>query len=212
VTVEPRQALPLTIEGAAALERCMAGGGVALFPSDTVYGLATTPTSEEGIRRIYELKRRPREMPSALMFFAVEAVLVALPELGPWTREALTRVLPGPLMLVLPNPSQRYPLAGGPRPDRIGVRVPALDGALAPLREVRHPVLQSSANLHGGPDPRRVEDVSVEIRAGVDLALDGGELPGVASTIVDLSDYERDGRYTVLREGALPAAELARLL
>jgi L-threonylcarbamoyladenylate synthase len=65
-------------------------------------------------------------------------------------------------------------------------------------------VLQSSANLSGGPDARRVEDVDERVRAGVDLVLDGGELPGTASTVIDLTGYHVDGRYAVVREGALP--------
>jgi L-threonylcarbamoyladenylate synthase len=71
--------------------------------------------------------------------------------------------------------------------------------------------LQTSANVNGGPDPRRLADVPDSIREGADLVLDGGELPGVPSTVVDLSRYEA-GEWTVLREGALPLAELERLL
>jgi L-threonylcarbamoyladenylate synthase len=196
---------------ARAFEDCIARGGVALFPSDTVYGLAADPGSEAGVRRLYELKRRPA-MPSAVMFFALEPALAALSELGPRTRAALERLLPGPVTLLVPNPARLYPLAGGADADRLGVRVPALQGALEPLRSVRVPVLQSSANLHGGADPRRLEDVPSELRAGVDLELDGGELPGTASTVVDLAHYEPEGSYEVVREGALARADLSRLL
>jgi len=196
---------------ARAFERCVTGGGVALFPSDTVYGLATDADSESGMRRIYELKRRP-PMPSAVMFFALWPALEALPHLGPRTRTALERLLPGPVTVLLPIPTRLFPLAGGSENERLGVRVPALHGDLEPLSAVRVPVLQSSANLHGGADPRRLDDVPDELRAGVDLELDGGELPGIASTVVDLSDYEHDATYEVLREGALAGADLQRLL
>ncbi len=74
------------------------------------------------------------------------------------------------------------------------------------------PVLQSSANPSGGPDARRLEDVEERIRRGVDLQLDGGELPGTPSTVVDLTGYEEDRSYEVLREGAVSAADLARRL
>jgi L-threonylcarbamoyladenylate synthase len=114
--------------------------------------------------------------------------------------------------LVLPNPRRRYPLACGPSPERLGVRVPALTGALEPLAAARWPVLQSSANPSGGADPRRLADVHPSIRAGVDMQLDGGELPGTPSTVVDLSTYEDSGDYAVLREGAVPATEIAALL
>jgi L-threonylcarbamoyladenylate synthase len=196
---------------ARAFEECVAGGGVALFPSDTVYGLATDPDSESGVRRLYELKRRPA-MPSAVMFFALEPALAALAELGPRTLAVLERLLPGPVTLLVPNPTRLFPLACDADRGSLGVRVPALHGRLEPLRAVRVPVLQSSANLHGGVDPRRLEDVPGEIRAGVDLELDGGELPGTASTVVDLAGYEQDGSYEVLREGALSRADVLRSL
>jgi L-threonylcarbamoyladenylate synthase len=113
---------------------------------------------------------------------------------------------------VLPNPARRYPLACGPTPDRIGVRVPSLSGALEPLSAARWPVLQSSANLSGGADPRRLGDVDPSIRAQVDMQLDGGELPGTPSSVVDLVAYEETGDYRVLREGAVAAVEIAAAL
>jgi L-threonylcarbamoyladenylate synthase len=197
---------------ASTFDGTLADGGVVVFPADTVYGLAADPESPAAVRRLCDLKRRDPAQPSAVMFFALPFALRASPDLGPRTRAAFERLLPGPLTLVVANPAGRYPLACGPDPSRLGVRVPALDGALAPLTAVTRPVLQSSANVHGGPDPRRLADVPEEIRDGADLVLDGGELPGVASTVVDLSRYDGDGGYTVLREGAVSAAELAQIL
>ena len=192
--------------------RCIAVGGVALFPSDTVYGLATEPDSEEGVRRLYALKGRPADRPAAVMFFDLEIALAALPELGARTRAAVTGLLPGPATLLLANPAHRYPLACGPEPGRRGLRVPALPGPLAPLRAVRWPVLQSSANRSGGEDARRIADVDASIRKGVDMVLDAGELPGVSSTVVDLSGFEAGGEYEILRAGAMSAADVAAAL
>ncbi|MFL5869072.1 MAG: L-threonylcarbamoyladenylate synthase, partial [Thermoleophilaceae bacterium] len=138
--------------------------------------------------------------------------LAALPELGGRTRDAVERLLPGPFTLLVPNPAQRFPLACVPEPGRLGLRVPKLAGELAPLAGMSWPVLQSSANPSGGADARRLEDVDERIRGGVDLQLDGGELPGTPSTVVDLTAYEKDGGYEVVREGAVAAAELADLL
>ena len=174
----------------AAFERCVSVGGVALFPADTVYGLATDPDSSEGVRRLYALKGRLPDRPAAVMFFGLEQALEALAGLGPATAAAVERLLPGAVTLVLPNPARRFPLACGPEPERLGLRVPALTGALAPLTAAARPVLQSSANRSGAADVRRIADVEQEIRAGVDLILDGGELPGTASTVVDLGAYE----------------------
>jgi L-threonylcarbamoyladenylate synthase len=202
----------VTPEDVVAFERRVAAGGVALFPADTVYGLAADPDSPAAVERLYALKGRTPERPAAVMFFSLDGALRALPELGPRTRAAVERVLPGAVTLVLPNPARRHPLACGPAPERIGVRVPDLNGALEPLRAVTRPVLQSSANPSGGPDPRRLADVDPRLRAGVDVALDAGELPGTPSTVLDLTRYEAGGGYEVLREGAVDRAELDALL
>ena len=191
-------------------ERCISVGGVALFPADTVYALGTEPDSREGVDRLYRLKGRVPHKPAAVMFFDLELALTALPELGPRTREAVERLLPGALTLLLPNPARRFPLACGPAPDRLGVRVPLLEGELAPLSAVSWPVLQSSANRSGGPDAARLADVDEELRAGVDLILDGGELPGTPSTVLDLTSYEQDGSWKVAREGAVPLEAVLR--
>jgi L-threonylcarbamoyladenylate synthase len=195
-----------------AFERCMAVGGVALFPADTVYGLATEPDSAEGVRRLYAIKGRRPDRPAAVMFFRVELALAALPKLEPHTRAALEALLPGGVTLIVPNPSRRFPLACADRPEVLGVRVPALDGALAPLAAVSWPVLQSSANRTGAPDARRVEDVDPAVRAGVDLVLDAGELPGTPSTVVDLTSFEGDRSFEVLREGAVPRDRVEAVL
>jgi L-threonylcarbamoyladenylate synthase len=202
----------VTAEEVATFERCISVGGVALFPADTVYGLAVEPDSREGVERLYRLKGRDPGQPAAVMFFRLELALAALPELGGRTREALERLLPGGVTLLLPNPQRRFPLACGPEPERLGLRVPDLRGELAPLAEARWPVLQSSANRSGGGAERRLDAVDEDIRRGVDLELDGGVLPGTASTVVDLTGYEETGAYEVVREGAVPAEVVARLL
>jgi L-threonylcarbamoyladenylate synthase len=186
-------------------ERCIRVGGVALFPADTVYGLATEPDSREGVERLYRLKGRRRDRPAAVMFFHAELALEVLPELPQSTREATERLLPGAVTLLLPNKRHRFPLACEPNKDVLGLRVPKLTQALAPLHNMRWPVLQSSANRSGEADPRRIEDVDERIRAGVDLILDGGELPGTPSTVVDLTGYHEQGRFEIVREGAVPA-------
>jgi L-threonylcarbamoyladenylate synthase len=106
----------------------------------------------------------------------------------------------------------RFPLACGPDPGRLGLRVPSLDAELAPLSQMRWPVLQSSANRSGNPDVRRLADVEPAVANGVDLVLDGGELPGTASTVVDLTSYEDSGDFTVVRHGAVSAEQVAAAL
>jgi L-threonylcarbamoyladenylate synthase len=202
----------LTAADVRTFERCIAVGGIAVFPADTVYGLACEPDTKDAVQRLYLLKRRRPDKPAAIMFFALDLALAALPELGSRTVAALEAVLPGAVTVLLPNPAARFPLACGPQPDVLGLRVPAWPPALAALADVRWPVLQSSANAAGGPDARRLEDVPEDIRTHADLVLDGGELPGSPSTVVDLRSYERDGEWSVAREGAMSVTELSARL
>jgi L-threonylcarbamoyladenylate synthase len=202
----------VTAAQAETFARCMAVGGVAVFPADTVYGLACEPDTPEAVRRLYGLKGRRPDKPAAVMFFSLDLALEALPELGPRTRGALSRLLPGGVTALLPNPLGRFPLACGPDPGTLGLRVPALTDALAPLAGVRWPVLQSSANFAGGPDARTLEAVPAPIRAEADMVLDGGVLAGTPSSVVDLRRWEDAGEWAVLREGAVPAARIGESL
>jgi len=202
----------VTPEDVERFERCIADGGVALFPADTVYGLAADPGSQAAVDRLYALKARAPARPAAVMFFDRDRALAELGALGPRTRAALERLLPGAVTVVLPNRDGLYPPACGAQPDRLGVRVPRLAGGLAPLAAMPRPVLQSSANPSGGADPRELGEVDTSIRGRVDLELDGNRLPGVPSTVVDLTGYEEDGAFSVLRWGAVPRAEIAERL
>jgi L-threonylcarbamoyladenylate synthase len=201
----PARSIPAGADGAvAAFERVVAAGGVAVFPADTVYGLACDPGSAAAVDRIYALKGRPPAKPAAVMCFGAAP---ALPGLGPRTRAAIAALTPGGVTLLLPNPERRWPLACGPDPGTLGLRV--IGG---PLAAMPLPVLQSSANLAGGPDARRLADVPAAIRDGADLVLDGGTLPGTPSTVIDLRAYESEGAWTVLREGAMAVDAVATVL
>jgi L-threonylcarbamoyladenylate synthase len=202
----------VTGEEAEALERCLRAGGVAVLPTDTVYGLACDAGAEAAVRRLYRLKGRAPRKPAAVMFFDRDRALGSLPELGPRVRAALEALLPGPVTALLANPAGRFPLACADDPHTLGLRVPRLAGGLTALAAVTTAVLQSSANLAGGPDPRRVDAVPQEVRRGADLVLDGGELPGTPSTVLDLRALERDGSWGIVREGAAPRAALERAL
>jgi L-threonylcarbamoyladenylate synthase len=198
----------LTSADAETFGRCIAVGGVAVFPADTVYGLACEPDTREAVERLYALKGRRPDKPAAVMFFDPELAFAALPELEPRTRSLLERLLPGGITALLPNPLRRYPLACGPDPHTLGLRVPALPAGIEALAGMRWPVMQSSANRAGGVDAQLLEEVPEEIREGADLVLDGGALEGTPSTVVDLRRFELDGMWAVLRQGAVPEREI----
>jgi L-threonylcarbamoyladenylate synthase len=190
-----------------ALERCIAAGGVAAFPADGLYGLACDPLDAAAIERIHRIKGRDDGKPSAILYFSPPAMRELVESLGPRTRAAAGALLPGPVTLVVANPQRRYPLACREDAERLGVRL--IGG---PLAGAMCPIFQTSANLSGGPAPARFDEIEDEIIAGVDLAIDGGELTGLPSTVVDLTTLDGSGEWSVLRDGGLDRAELAERL
>ena len=174
-----------------------------VLPTDTVYGLCADPYREDPAREIYRMKQRPADQPIALLAKDIEFLLELVPELRGRSATMAHALLPGPYTLVLPNPGKRYGWLTGSSPETLGVRVPELTGAAAEVLDFVGALAATSANLHGGPEARRLEDVPVEIRAGAAAVVDGGELPGTPSTVLDLTGAEPK----VLREGAVPAAE-----
>lgn len=191
-----------------ALDRTIGAGGVAVFPADTLYGLACDPLDPAAVARVHALKGRDDGKPSAVLYFAPLAMRELVASLGPRTLDAVGALLPGPVTLVVANPERRYPLACREDPERLGVRLitdPPLGGLMRPL-------FQTSANRSGAAAPVSFDQVPAEILAGADLAVDGGELGGVPSTVVDVTAIESGGGWKLLREGALPADEVAQAL
>jgi L-threonylcarbamoyladenylate synthase len=154
-------------------------GQAVILPTDTVYGLCALPEHEDVL---YELKGRDRSKPVALVAADIDALLAAVPGLD---RAMLERYLPGAYTLVF---------------ESAGVRVPNLPPVAAEVVREVGVVAATSANLSGGPDPRRVEDVPEEIRVAVGAIVDAGELPGTPSTVIDL----RGAKPVILRQGAGP--------
>jgi L-threonylcarbamoyladenylate synthase len=184
------------------IEDALRAGQPVVLPFDTVYGLAAEPHHEESTRRLYELKGRLATQPTALVAASVDRLIELLPELEP------TAILPGPFTFVVPNPAGRFRWLTGTNLEALGVRVPDLSGPTKEILDRVGAVVATSANRPGEPDPRRLADVPAEIRTGAAATLDGGELPGTPSTVVDVTGPEP----RVLREGAVPAAEILRRL
>ena len=182
-----------------AVEAIRAGRPVVL-PTDTVYGLCADSENEAAAAEVARLKGRGERQPIAILAGEVERLLERVPELD---ERILRALLPGPYTLILPNPARRYTWLTGERSDTIGVRVPELPAAAAEVLDQVGAVLATSANAHGGSDPRRLDDIPEEIRSACGALVDVGELPGTPSTVLDLSGPEPK----ILREGAVPAAD-----
>jgi L-threonylcarbamoyladenylate synthase len=177
-------------------------GQPVVLPTDTVYGLCADADSEAACRHALSLKGRPENQPAALLCADVATLLERIPGLP----EAIVwALLPGPYTLVFPNRARRYAWLAE---ETVGVRVPRLPDEVAKIVRTVGAVMATSANLHGGHDPRRLDEVPEDIRAACGALVDGGELPGVPSTVLELTGPEP----RVLREGAVPAADaLARI-
>ena len=187
------------------VEAIRAGRPVVL-PTDTVYGLCTTPYRAEPVLAMYRLKGRDETQPTALLAADLDVLFECVPELR--GRAEPGALLPGPFTLVLPNPARRFRWLTGTSPETIGVRVPELTSDARAIVDRVGALAATSANLRGAPDPKRLDDVPEQIRSGAAHLVDAGELPGTPSTVLDLTGREP----VVLREGAVPAADaLARL-
>jgi L-threonylcarbamoyladenylate synthase len=203
------EVVSVRIDGAAkarsALERCITSGGVAVFPSDGLYGLACDPLDGEAIERIHKIKGRDDGKPSAVLYFSALAMRELLDDFGPRTAEVARALLPGPVTLIVPNPDLRYPLACRDEPEKLGVRL--IDG---PLNGAMCPIFQTSANLSGEPAPSVFDEIpSTTIVDAADLAIDAGALTGLPSTVVDVTEIEEGGGWRVLREGGMSPGDLA---
>ncbi|HVV88944.1 MAG TPA: L-threonylcarbamoyladenylate synthase [Solirubrobacterales bacterium] len=205
------QVVPLELGGAAtarsALERTIAAGGVVVFPSDGVYGLACDPLDAGAIARIHRIKGRDDGKPAAVMYFSPLAMRELVAGLGPRAAAAVSALLPGPVTLVVENSGHRYPLACREDARRLGIRL--LSG---PLAGAMCPIFQTSANLSGKPAPGSFDDIPESILGAVDLAIDGGELSGLPSTVVDIAAIDDGGGWEILRQGAISEGDLASAL
>ncbi len=187
-------------DAVAALEN----GGLVVLPTDTVYGLAALP-EQEPVEKMLELKQKPEGTPIALVAASVDVLLDLVPELRGRDETIARALLPGPYTLVLANPARRFPWLCGTTPGSIGVRVPALTGDAAAILRRVGAVAATSANLHGGADPRTAAAVPAEIARAAPV-VDGGELPGTASTVIDFTTPVP----RVIREGAASSADAIR--
>ena len=187
-----------TPETIATTARLLRAGGVAIIPTDTVYGIAAHPACASAVGRICTIKGRPTGKPIALLAADMQAVLAFGAALPPAAQRLAAAYWPGALTLVLP--------CGGAYE---GFRVPDHDATRALLAACGGTLRVTSANLSGAMPACSAVDALNDVGLVADLVIDGGVSPGgVASTVVKV---EADGALTVLREGAIPSADIRRV-
>jgi L-threonylcarbamoyladenylate synthase len=193
----------------APLAAALAEGACAVIPTDTVYGLVCDAAQAPACARLSVLKGRDPGQPSTVMFASAETAETLLAPLEPELAGRARALLARGATVLVPNPERRYPHLCGDQPQRIGLRVSAFAPALARAITATGAILATSANLHGGPDPRTLEDVPAALTQHCAVLVDGGPAAaGRSSTVLDLCAP----RPVILREGALATADALALI
>lgn len=174
----------------------LATGGIVIFPTETVYGIGVDATNQEALSRLRGLKGRDADKPFQLLVADSRMGLTMGGRLSPGAKHLADRYWPGPLTLIVPDEK------GG----TLGLRVPDHDFVLAVIKKIGRAIATSSANPGGQPPPVDADRADV-FGTAVDLLVDGGVCAvGTASSVV-LTD--KDGGFSMLREGAIAAHDLA---
>jgi L-threonylcarbamoyladenylate synthase len=183
------------------------GGGVAVIPTDTVYGLAARPADANAVQAVYRMKGRPEGMHLPVLAASLAQVRALGVAFTPGAEALARRWWPGPLTLAFgfaPGLDRPGWLDGR---DEVAVRIPNHD-FLRALLEQTGVLVVTSANIHGAPTARTAQDVADGLGSSVDLVVDGGELQDVPSTLVNVNGREP----SVEREGALPRTAITDAL
>jgi len=195
ITIDPQQPRKADIKEAADILR---GGGLVIIPTETVYGIAADSANKKTIERLSEIKKRPKDKPFSLHLSLKKDVEKYATDILPAAYRLMDNFWPGPLTLVLKDKNN----------GRVGLRIPDHKIALAIIREADVVMVCPSANLAGDKPPQTVDEALRDLKGLVDLAVDAGKTTlGKESTVVDASGFP----VTVLREGAIPKEEIARI-
>jgi L-threonylcarbamoyladenylate synthase len=179
-------------------------GGLVAFPTDTLYALGANALDPEAIERVFTIKGRHHAKPLSVLVGSVEAASV-LCDVSQEIRAVMQTFWPGPLTIVV-KASSRIPSVLTAATGTVGLRMPAGTVALGLLAAFGGPIIGTSANKAGGPDPADAKTVQRAVGGQIDLLLDGGRVAlGVPSTLIDCTQTPA----RILREGAVSKATLA---
>ncbi len=199
--INPQQPESAIIAKASSLLR---QGDLVVAPTETRYGLLAHGDDPRAVSRLYQLKGRPWNIPTALFVPSIED-MSRYGHVSAVAQRLAEQFLPGPLTLVL----KAVVDWAAPRvvDGKIGIRVSPAPVVVSLLKEVGAPLTATSANLTGKPDGVTVQEIARALGTGVALYLDGGKLEGPVSTVVDCST----DTLTILRAGAIAEEEIRRV-
>jgi L-threonylcarbamoyladenylate synthase len=205
IKVTPSSPEPNRIREAAEVIR---SGGLVAFPTETVYGLGANALLDRAVRRIFEVKRRPKDNPIIIHIARFEDLSVLASEVPPAAERLARHFWPGPLTVILPRSDivPDAPTAGLPT---VAIRMPSHPVARALISEADLPIAAPSANLAGRPSPTSAAHVLSDLDGCIDLLIDGGEIVyGLESTVIDLTSDPP----VVLRPGPITLESLRGVL
>ena len=164
--------------------------GIVIYPTETVYGIGADIFSEDALKKVFEIKKREPDKPVSVAVSDF-GMMDELAYIGERERRFIEKFLPGPVTVLL-RKKEKVPdmLASGS--ELVGIRYPDHETTIKLIKLAGVPITSTSANVSGEAPPRRVE----EIKICADYIIDGGELKGEPSTVVDLVNRK------ILRKGA----------
>lgn len=182
-------------------------GGLIVYPTETLYGVGADATNPLAIKKVHEVKLRAEHKPILIIVDSIEMMSAFVDDVSSAAQMLMEKFWPGPLTLVF-KASERVPveLAGGS--GTVGIRIPSSHVCLRLLAHLGRPLTSSSANRTGERPSRRISEIQSQLR-GIDLYLDGGELPeSEPSTVVDVTGVAP----RVLRSGAITSQQMDQVL
>ena len=193
-----------TMEAAGFIRR----GGLAAFPTETVYGLGANVFDERAVEKIFVAKGRPSDNPLIAHVGSLEQISLLASRVTTPARKFIEAFFPAPLTLVLPK-AEKVPLAATANLQTIGVRMPNSRLALEFLKRCETPVVAPSANLSGKPSPTTWQAVFEDLNGRIDCILQGEMTQiGLESTVVDCTSEVP----LVLRAGAVSLEDLQKII
>jgi len=186
----------------------MRSGGIAAYPTDTVYGLGVDVYNDEAVAKVFAAKRRPLNLPLPVLIADMSQLNALTTNIPLLAKRLMAKFWPGGLTIVFNKAPDFNSLAlsGG---SKIAVRLPGHPLTLRLIKELGRPIVGTSANLHGLPPALTAAEVREQLGDAVDFIIDGGPCPGgIESTVVDVTVNPP----AILRQGAVPGKDLADLL
>ena len=183
-------------------------GGVAVFPTETVYGIGVNGTNENAIKKLYKIKNRPYDKPISLLVNSFDMINKVAKDISDTEYKLMKAFFPGPLTIIL-NKKAIVPNILTANTNTVGIRMPENEIALKLIKYANVPIATSSSNISGKPSRTNVQDIMRDFEDEVDIYIDEGKSKiGLASTVVQIID----NKLHILRKGAVSEEQIAKIL